>query len=780
MKERLTRKPRTSVRGIGPGTTVARVAALICTCALAILCAATATASASPAARADARGATTSTQASPTVDVVAVVITPFLTWNDITAEKAPELCSLAIRGAIGNMNSITTDPGHPTATGGALTLSAGRWTSGPTSGAAAPDDILAIRAANAGSLNPPDIGALGAVLHAAGLKTAALGDGDEDTSTAAGVKRPAALVAMDRDGAVDFDTTGPWLLKDDPNAPFGVRNDRARLAAAVYGALAAGSSLIVVDPGDLERAHDDTRQSSAQAVLSHAEAVKSTSEVIGDVAAALKGRRALLLIVTPATSKPYYQPPYFGPTIAVGDGFVGDLTSQSTHRIGLVTNLDFAPTVLSALSLEPTATMLGVPMGSTPYTSAGGSLGSAAFQEHVATLAKLGTSVGAIDYSRDLLFLTPFAVLVIVLVAFVTAIALVPSLRRLRSWGRALILLALAIPPGAWLMFALVPHPTSPPQVMLLFGGSTLATFAVVGGISAARKTRPEVPLLALSTLTSLLICADQWSGHPIESGLFSYSIRAGWRYYGMGNEGAALLVGASMIAVGFVCDFAEKSRWNRLVRVALMPVVGAVVLVTTGAAFAGANVGVAIWGVIAYGVAWAGLQRVKFGWKSAAVIAAVIVVAVGAAVAVDVARGSHETHLGRFFAQIMQGDFSTVGTLVLRKAMNNYNYIMQTPYTLVALALAAGLAALRWIGDRPLLRVLSDRPGISATLIGLLIGSIAATLTEDSGVVMPALMLFAGALPVFSLALLGGPGKQPESAPPNHPAEESLDPNVT
>ena len=42
-------------------------------------------------------------------------------------------------------------------------------------------------------------------------------------------------------------------------------------------------------------------------------------------------------------------------------------------------------------------------------------------------------------------------------------------------------------------------------------------------------------------------------------------------------------------------------------------PVVGAVVLVTAAAPFAGANAGVAIWGVVAFAVAWLRINRIRF-----------------------------------------------------------------------------------------------------------------------------------------------------------------------
>jgi hypothetical protein len=275
-----------------------------------------------------------------------------------------------------------------------------------------------------------------------------------------------------------------------------------------------------------------------------------------------------------------------------------------------------------------------------------------------------------------------------------------------------------------------------------------------VTALPSTLHSRREVPLLALSTLTALLILADQWTLRPFESGLFSYSIRAGWRYYGLGNEGAALLVGASVFAVALACDVAADSRFARPLRRYLMPSVGAVCLVTAAAPFLGANAGVAIWGVAAYGIAWARLNGVHFGWKTIAAIIVVVALLVIALAAVDMAAGRGETHIGRFFTQLASGDATAVRDLVVRKALNNWNYLPQTPYTLLCLTILVGAAVLRWVGDRPLAITLRERSGVSAAVWALLIGGIVATISEDSGVVMPALMLYAGLLPVFALTL--------------------------
>lgn len=703
----------------------------------------------------------------PTVfDTVTIVLTPFLTWDDVLSANAPDLHLLASEGAIANMNAVTADPGWPTAAGGALTLSSSRWAAGPVGAPATPNSAAAINTANAGSLNPPEFGALGSALHAAGFKTAALGNADENTATPAGIRRPAALVAFDRDGRIDINVTDESLLATDSRAPFGVRADRVRFAAAVERALAAKPRLLVIDPGDLERAHDATGQPADQYAANHASAVRNTSEILSDVSAAVVQGHSLLLIVTPATDKPYYEPPYFAPIIAVGNGFTGELSSGSTQRPGLVTNLDVAPTVLSLLSVKAPTTMLGQPMRphADQFTHSGD---AAAPDQRIALLKRLGAFVGAVDYSRDLLFVKPFARNVMLLVALVTVLALVPWLRLVRPVGNALLLLVLAVPSAAWLLFVLERYPASSADVLMRLEAATLLVFVPVLAIAIVLRRRPEIAPLILSTLTSAVICVDQWSGHPIETGLFSYSIRAGWRYYGIGNEAAALLVAASIVAVGLACDVVRNTEWAPILRVGLMPIVGAVALWTIASPSLGANAGAAIWGVVAFGIAWLAVNRLRANWKAVAGLTAVVVIAVAAIAVTDMSRVVGQTHIGRFFASLFGGDFASVNTLVVRKALNNYNYLPQTPYTWLAVAIVAGLAAIWRIGDQPLARALASRQGVAGALIGVLAGGVVAAFTEDSGVVMPALMLLAGALPAFSLALA------------DNPAQETLDPDV-
>ncbi len=297
----------------------------------------------------------------------------------------------------------------------------------------------------------------------------------------------------------------------------------------------------------------------------------------------------------------------------------------------------------------------------------------------------------------------------------------------------------------------------------------TVAALIVRRVFSATRLATP----LFLTSLSSLVVLVDQWTGRPIESGIFSYSVAAGWRFYGMGNEGAAILVGASIAAVALATDIlAEKPALHAAARRFGIPAVGLVVLVTAAAPFAGANAGVAVWGVIAYGIAWAAMNGVRLTWRTVGLTVLAVVLAVAAFAALDLTLSSGGgSHLARFARNILGGDVTAITELVRRKLANNLAYLPQTNYTGLAIAMAASLALLWFAPSRPLRRALTPSPAYAGALLGLVVGALAAWATEDSGVVMPALMLFAGAAPALLLAL--GSALETATPPPLGDSEE-------
>ena len=695
--------------------------------------------------------------AEPPARLVVILLSPYLTWDDVSPKATPALWSLADQGVVGSMNSRTADPSWPNAAGGALTLSASRWAAAPMTGPVDAAHLDALRAFNAGSLAPPTLGALGDAVRSVGGHTAAVGCGDQGAAALSGagtsarfIRRPAELVATDAGGALDFARTSQALTVLDARAPFGLRSNPARFRSALASGFAQlgsmpGPRLLVVDTGDLDRAHEDTSLAPAAVSSAHHAAVAGLDAVAADLRASLPPD-ALLLVVTTATDKPWYQEPRLGPTIAYGRGLLGELTSGSTHRDGLVTNLDVAPTALAALGIEATSTMVGQPMTARPT--------EAPLAARIAALLRRDRSAGAVDQLRDAWFIRYYVIFALAVLAFATSIAWRGE-QCGRTLGRTLLLLLLATPSAGWLMFVVQGAPGSPVEAL---GAFVLASAFVLAAALWLHRRFPRSSLvapLALATLTSAVVLADQWLGHPIESGLFSYSVRSGWRYYGMGNEGAALLVGSSLAALGLGIDTLRGSRYEQPLRRFGVPAAGALVLVTAAAPFAGANAGVAIWGIVAYAVAWSAMSGARFSWRSALLTVGAVLLAVAAFASIDLATSrGNETHLARFANGILRGDVGATVELVTRKLANNVGYVWETPYTLLFAGFAAMLALLRFDRRRDLTRALAGTPAYAGALLGVAVGGLVAMATEDSGVAMPALMLLAGATPAFLLAL--------------------------
>jgi hypothetical protein len=150
---------------------------------------------------------------------------------------------------------------------------------------------------------------------------------------------------------------------------------------------------------------------------------------------------------------------------------------------------------------------------------------------------------------------------------------------------------------------------------------------------------------------------------------------------------------------------------------------------------------------VVLFGVAWAGMNGVKMTWKLAVGIFVVIVLVVVAISVLDLAGLGDQTHLGRALSSASGGDLGELRTIVMRKIETNLRVLTHTNWTYVLIAVLAFLAYMRWRPRGEFLDALESHPDFAHALTAILVGGLAAYFTEDSGIVIPALMfLYAGA----------------------------------
>lgn len=741
--------------------------------------------------------------AEPPAGTVVIVLAPYLTWGDVTSDTMPVTRSLAEEGAVGDLNvrSSTRYAPDPTQTHIVLTMSAGspsmydpaaasaygvnqlmetgsaadayRRAMGEDAGGASIVylGLPRIMAALAQSTYDTVPGALGEAIVSAGGSTAAIGSSDGghrlgDTYRS----RPAAVLAMDASGRVLFGDVSSKLLAEDPASPYGVATDTGAVASAYERALDdtathGGPSLIVLDAGDPERAANFRSEASPRAAEEHRRRAAAKVDAVVSLAFESLPDDGVLIVLSTGQIKPSVGPSGYGPIVVSGAGVEpGMLASASTHRTGLVTDLDVSATVLSMLGIDRPVEVLG--SAATVEPSEG------VLAERVAYLQQLNDTAVAIDTVRPAVQSTYIAVTVIVLM--VCAALLRPMERAMATWGRGaarafgvLIMLLLSMPMAATLMYLFVRWPDSPVAVGVLFGTTTLLVW--LGAHLIARRWGSAWALAALGLLSAGVLLIDQVFGAPLSfSGLFSYSPLLGARYYGLGNEGASVIVGGGLAGLALLIDALRDHPRTAMLRRWGPIVLGTLVVFISAAPFLGANIGVIAWGTVAFGILWLQLNGHRITWKAVlGMLALVTAVVIGFSLYESLMSTGAQTHLGRAWESAGSGGIAELWTIVVRKAETNWRVLRATNWSILMIAILVFLGYMRWKPHGVFAETLAAYPAFAVAMTAALWGSVVGYFTEDSGIVIPALLLLyiTGSLLNVMLARLRGTANRAVSA---------------
>lgn len=664
-----------------------------------------------------ASSATTSMAAASSC--VVVLLAPYLIWQDIDPDRTPTLARLAEQGALGCVavrGGIR--PGEvPDDLRGAAVMSAGQHVPAPT----------------AADLENPEspYGLLGGAVADAGGMTAAVGSGARSLDEAGEPSESAAyIVAMDPTGRVDMDSIGRRILTNSPMAPLGVTADLDAYEHLLGPLLASveadpGSpALVVLDPGDGARARTAAEQGGSWGRLREA-AAHTVDQVAEIVLADLPADGALIVVSTAE-----YEPGRvegFGPLIVYGRG-PGVLYSSRTRLEGVVALPDVSATVLSMLDLRVPDGMVGAALdpGDVPARD----------ESALATMLRIDGTARAFDAPRMPIYQGFIGVCLVVLLLGL-AVMVAPALRarqRLRRTLAVLVLVCLSVPLGTYLA-QIAGYPATASSAWLRLGASAALTAA--GALLLAHKRGFVAAVGAVAAATTAVILADQVVGAPLAyGGIFSYTPLFGTRYYGIGNEGAAVLIASALISAVLLADFRRISRpWVILV-------VGAVVVAIAVAPFAGANVGVAAWGTTGFVTCWAYRDRRKVTWRFV-LAGALIVAAVVALAAVLDRMTDAQSHLGAAVDALLSG--GGVGELVGRKIALNIEALTTTPAVIL---LPVIMALLTYALARPrgwVASFVEEHRGFAAVLAGSLAAALVGAFSEDSGVSVSAVVLLFG-----------------------------------
>jgi hypothetical protein len=143
------------------------------------------------------------------------------------------------------------------------------------------------------------------------------------------------------------------------------------------------------------------------------------------------------------------------------------------------------------------------------------------------------------------------------------------------------------------------------------------------------------------------------------------------------------------------------------------------------------------------------------------------VVVLVGALAAADILGGAGtETHLGRAITTATgEGGAASFITLVARKAETNVRVLGKTNWTWLLVAVLLLLGYMRWRPRGEFAAMLKTHPAFSAALGAALFAGVVGNFTEDSGVIIPALIMLPVGVTAMFLMLDGSPRKPGEGS---------------
>lgn len=558
---------------------------------------------------------------------------------------------------------------------------------------------------------PLPFGIVAQSLRLEGIRLVAIGCGDLSliASSQPSVSlrfRHGLLMALDENG-LGVGKVDTSLLRRDPTMPFGVAVSERRWREEIAAAWRI-ADVLVLFPGETLRGDLYGSQRLLPRVI------RRELRLLRPVVERMDLQRDLLLVFSLAPSRQNRYEHSF--LYAVGRGIIPRslLTSATTHQRGIVALLDIPATVLEFFGAKPLRPVNGAPIHSVhPPPSA---FRSPSFLFGIGEAARVTdrwwrvTTVAIWCVAQGILFVGLTLLLLLrrpVPLSAFRAISLFP-------W----------LPVTLHLLSAGVNASLAARQMASL-GWFAASGLVVVSAIALARW-RWVWAIAAGAWVTVIIFAADAVSGGTLSLNTpLGYSSFFGGRYYGLGNVGMGITLGA-LFAASLAMGWERKET----------AVLGAIGTLLVGAPVLGANIGGALTGVAmtASVLGWG-----RWRWWHVLVALSLTATLLGIFTAVELMRPEPLTHWGRFVHAVAQEGLGALGAMVWMKLGISLRAFQAVHWDFAWATQGLLLAILWWAGER------DWRWGT------LVIGSLAALLLNDSGPQTPVAFAF---LPLCVLSM--------------------------
>lgn len=701
---------------------------------------------------------------SPAMDKkVVMIIVDRMDVKDLGQTSLPNFNSLMEQGAVGLMNcntagnNMVSENTYATIGAGSHILATGTSSMGFNagdkleSGLAAEEykrrtgrsvslnslvhlGIARIQLQNSSLSYPALPGALGTILHNAGLKTAVFGNSDIGPVSG----RQVLTVAMDKSGVADYGNLGSGILIKDEGFPSGLRTDYNRLLVELDH-LPGDVALTVIDTGDLSRLSASREYFFEGAWLDERQrTLRRIDQFLGKVMERLDLSRDLLLVISPTPEMEMKgHKSYVTPVMAMGAGAEkGFLFSPSTKRNCIILNTDIAPTIIHFLNLDIPDRMTGQPMQAA-RVEAGNLLGTLqAMQEQL-----------VLTYNARPLLQKAYVLYQLCLLGVCLYYVF---MRRNQAIGviQPFLLTIMAVP-LVYMLLPLLPQPS----FMALSLEMAALTFGITLLALICERCCRLGSFIFLSLASAGIIIIDAMVGSPLQkTSIMSYDPIVGARFYGIGNEYMGVLIGSLIIGSTAVLSKFPSCRKVLLFFTGMTFLIAFYVLASPRL---GSNMGGAIAFSAALLTTFLLLCNVRFKFRTVVFLVTAIAGLFLALLIMDLYQPVEvQTHFGRNANLILKGGWPEIIDIITRKVEMNIKLIKYTLWSRVFIASLGVLAVLFYRPVGVMAKIRETHPELYRGFIGVVTGGIIALIFNDSGIVAAATTMIFGAPPIILLAL--------------------------
>jgi hypothetical protein len=724
---------------------------------------------------------------------VVVVSIAGLTWEDVAAGRTPAVRALAARGSVAAMSVRTTSSRTDIESAFASIGAGNRVRGAGTDDEPVPSETVraegggllvagmdAVRADNERLMFGAVPGTLGTALHAGGLRTGVVGNGDggalpRDAKSRVGQgierRRHAGLTLADAEGRIDAGEVGSGLVRADLSALNGWSTDPDAMMASVRDTLGR-ADVVFVELADtwrealiaLGRLKDRDIAAFDGDTPRRVAALGRDDALLGRVLGEVDLSRDTVFVLGTTGIGPTRRERLTAAVMAgVGSRPGGWLTSPTTRRQGIVALTDTGPGILHLLGLPQPQAMTAQPMRSIP----GPGPDPARFE----ALSRIQRA--ALFHSR---WVPQFFITSLLLQAalYLFAYSRLPwgpgavhasgrlneePVRSRAGAVRSLALAFMSLPLATLVVRAVGAEFWGAPAAGLVLVAVCGLTAAVA--LAGPWQRWASGPAAFICALTGVVVVVDLLTGSHLQmSSLLGYSPIVAGRFFGVGNLVFAVLGTSAMLVAAALG--ARMPRGGTLIVLAL----GLLVVVAEGGPMFGADFGGVLALVPAFGLLALLVAGRRVSWRNIAVLG--VATGVGAALVgyVDSLRPlESQTHIGRFFTRLIDAGPSAVSEIIVRKASANWNVLTSSVLTLsVPIAVAFVVLVLMRPAGR-LRRALDEEPGLKWGLQAAAVLNVLGFALNDSGIAITA-MGIALALP-YCLATVLGMTDDPASPAP-------------